>query len=326
VSTTHTTSTRAARRGRARLASIPGSGPRAAARLAGAHRPGRIWILTDRRYLDQRMPRALTDWLARAGHAPRLVVADDGPVFSHISPLADPVVPSAWSGLEPGDLVVARSRHPLALALLDEASARGAQTINAPSAVNRVRDKATCAVALARRGLPVPRTIIVQQPADLLELPESAFPIVVKPVYGDNARGVQIVPSRERIRDLGHSEELLLAQAYVDAEGYDVKLYVAGDHVWATRRPSPLLAPDADAVRVPVTPALRAIAEACRAEFGLRLFGVDVLESDEGLSIVDVNDFPNYTGLDEAPEAIGGLLLSAAMRDARADAGWALAA
>jgi ribosomal protein S6--L-glutamate ligase len=247
-------------------------------------------------------------------------------VFSHISPLADPVVPSAWSGLEPGDLVVARSRHPLALALLDEAAARGAQTINPPQAVNRVRDKATCAVALARRGLPVPRTIIVQQPADLLELPDSAFPIVVKPVYGDNARGVQIVPSRDRIRDLGHSEELLLAQAYVDAEGYDVKLYIAGDHVWATRRPSPLLAPDADAVRVPVTPALRAIAEACRAEFGLRLFGVDVLESDEGLSIVDVNDFPNYTGLEEAPEAIGGVLLSAAMRDARPDVGWSLAA
>jgi hypothetical protein len=41
---------------------------------------------------------------------------------------------------------------------------------------------------------------------------------------------------------------------------------------------------------------------------------------------VDVNDFPNYTGLDEAPEAIGGLLLSAAMRDARPDAGWSLAA
>ena len=94
MSTTHTTTTRAARRGRARLASIPGSGPRAAARLAGAHRPGRIWILTDRRYLDQRMPRALTDWLARQGHAPRVVVADDGPVFSHISPLADPVVTS----------------------------------------------------------------------------------------------------------------------------------------------------------------------------------------------------------------------------------------
>ena len=35
---------------------------------------------------------------ARQGHAPRVVVADDGPVFSHISPLADPVVPSAWSG------------------------------------------------------------------------------------------------------------------------------------------------------------------------------------------------------------------------------------
>ncbi len=296
---------------RVRLSSIPGSGSGRIARRGRARGSGRIWILTDSRYLAQRMPSALIDWLRAEWQEPRVIVADEGPVLSHVAPLVDPVVLSAWSGLRVGDLVVARSRHPLALALLDEADARGARTLNAPQAVHRVRDKATCALALARRGLPIPRTLIVQHPSDLAALPESAFPIVVKPVYGDNARGVRVVASPE---ELGPSEgggELLLAQAYVDTEGFDVKLYVAGDHVWATRRPSPLLAPDAPPTRVPVTPGLRAIAEGCRAEFGLRLFGVDVLESESGLEIVDVNDFPNYTGVDEATEAIGGMLAAA---------------
>jgi ribosomal protein S6--L-glutamate ligase len=257
------------------------------------------WVLTDSRYLEQRMPLALIDWLRAAGHAPRVIIADE-------------LMDASWTDLAPGDLVVSRSRHPLAPTLLDDAVARGARTLNPPRAVERVRDKAACAMALASGGLPVPRTRLVRGPADLADLPASAFPLVVKPVYGDNARGVQIVPTRKDLVALRLGEGLHLAQAYVDAGGVDIKLYVAGDEVWATRRPSPLLDSGAPGVRMPVTPGLRSIADGCRREFGLTLFGVDVLESDEGLAIVDVNEFPNYTGLPKAPEAIGELLVGAA--------------
>jgi hypothetical protein len=37
-----------------------------------------------------------------------------------------------------------------------------------------------------------------------------------------------------------------------------------------------------------------------------------VLEAADGPVIVDVNEFPNYTGIDEAPEVIGRLLLNGA--------------
>jgi ribosomal protein S6--L-glutamate ligase len=259
--------------------------------------PGpRTWILTDRRYLRQRMPLAVIDWLRAHDQAPRVVLADDAA--------------GRWAGLEPGDLVIARSRHPLAAALLDAAVARGARGLHPTASVQRVRDKATCALALARSGLPIPETVLVQRPEELGQLPDAMFPIVLKPVFGDNARGVQILRTRAALDAVAWSGELLLAQSYVDAGGFDVKLYVAGEHVWATRRPSPLLDPHAEATQVAVTPALRRIAEGCRGEFGLHLFGVDVLESGAGLAIVDVNEFPNYTGLDEAPEAIGALLLA----------------
>ena len=101
----------------------------------------------------------------------------------------------------------------------------------------------------------------------------------------------------------------VIAQAYVEAGGFDIKLYVVGDEVWATRRPGPLSDREDPMTRVEVTPALRRIAEGCRREFGLRLFGVDVLECGGRLAIVDVNEFPNYTGVDEAPAAIGELVL-----------------
>ncbi|HEX2103774.1 MAG TPA: hypothetical protein VHF51_08990 [Solirubrobacteraceae bacterium] len=268
-----------------------------------------VWVLTDRRYLSQRMPSAVVEWLGAAGRAPRLVVADEGERRGHIAPVTDGGGQSTWAGLRPGDLVVARSRHPIALGLLDEAVARGAHALNAPETVQRVRDKVTCALALARRGLPVPRTLLAGRPEDFADLPDEAFPLVVKPVHGDNARGVRIVPSREDLAWVASTSEPLMAQAYVEAGGFDVKLYVAGSRVWATRRPSPLRAPDAEPCRVPVTAGLRRIADGCRAEFGLPLFGVDVLESADGLAIVDVNEFPNYTGVREAPAAIGELIV-----------------
>ncbi|MCP9969054.1 hypothetical protein LUX57_30955 [Actinomadura madurae] len=105
---------------------------------------------------------------------------------------------------------------------------------------------------------------------------------------------------------------MVLAQHYVDVAGVDVKLYGAGTEVWAARRPSPLLAPGPwdEPVPVPVTEELRGFALACRDAFGLELYGVDVLPSPGGPLVVDVNDFPNYTGIAEAPDAVADLVES----------------
>jgi ribosomal protein S6--L-glutamate ligase len=278
-----------------------------------SHAPStrRIWILTDRRYLDQRMPLALVEWLRARGQDPEIVIADEDALLGCVAPLASQLAPSPWSRLKAGDLVVARSRDPLALALLEEAEARGARPLDSTRAVERVRNKATCALSLARRGLPVPRTVLARHPSDLDCLPKSAFPLVVKPVLGDNARGVQVVHSPTQMRALDWDHGLLLAQAFVDTGGMDIKLYVAGDRVWATRRPSPLTPSDDPGELIAVTPALRRIADGCRGEFGLQLFGADVMESPDGaLGIVDVNEFPNYTGVEEAPAAVGAMLLA----------------
>jgi ribosomal protein S6--L-glutamate ligase len=272
-----------------------------------------IWVLTDRRYARQRMPLAVVEWLTAEGYEPGLVVADDGGLISGLAS-ASPAPNSPWTGLAARDVVVARSRHPLALALLDQAEALGARPCDRLSAVLAVRDKVRCTAALIRRGIPVPPTFLARRPEDLARLPAHAFPLVLKPVLGDNARGLHVIEEREQLASVAWPEELVLAQRYVDAGGVDLKVYVAGANVWAVRRPSPL-APHTDApVAVPVTPPLRKLVRACREEFGLLLFGLDVLESKEGPVVVDVNEFPNYTGVDEAPAAIGRLVLREAGR------------
>jgi ribosomal protein S6--L-glutamate ligase len=268
---------------------------------------GRIWVLTDRRYVMQRMPRALLAWLRSQGHQPRVVVADQG---SQLSMLAPKGGSSAWAGLEQGDVVVVRSRHPFALALLKEAEALGARSVGSWSAVQRVRNKVHAALVLREHGLPTPETFLVHRPADLVRVPRSRFPLLLKPFQGDNGEGIRLIRNPEELTAVEWSGAMVLAQPFVDAGGIDLKLYVAGDQVWAARRPSPLTNGRGRPVRVPVDAALRQLAEACIDAFELPLLGIDVLEAVDGPVIVDVNEFPNYTGIDEAPAVIGRLLLN----------------
>jgi ribosomal protein S6--L-glutamate ligase len=266
-----------------------------------------IWVLTDRRYLQQRMPGALIAWLEEQGHAVRMVVADDGSRVSLLAP-SDGAV-SAWTGLRPDDVVVARSRHPFALALLKEAESLGARTIGSWAAVQRVRNKVRCVLALKERGLPVPETFLASRPTDLAQLEPSSFPLLLKPFQGDNSRGIQLVRAPEELAFVEWSEAIVLAQRYVEAGGVDVKLYAVADQVWAIRCPSPLTNGNGRPIPVPVDAALEGLARDCGATFELPLLGIDLVEGARGPLVVDVNEFPNYTGIDEAPAAIGRLVL-----------------
>jgi ribosomal protein S6--L-glutamate ligase len=266
------------------------------------------WILTDRRYLQQRMPRALVDWFERHGHAVRLVVADNGSQVSLLAPGEGAV--SVWADLAPHDLVIVRSRHSFALALLKEAESRGASTVVSWGAIQRVRNKVRAALTLKEYGLPTPETYVARRPVDLTQVRRSQFPLLLKPFQGDNAQGIRVVRTPEELALVDWHEPIVLAQRYVDAGNVDVKLYAAGKRVWAVRRPSPLTNGNGRPVLERVDETLSRLARSCAAAFDLPLLGVDVVEGPDGPLIVDVNEFPNYTGIVEAPEVIGRLLLS----------------
>lgn len=265
----------------------------------------RIVVLTDSRYLGQRMPTALVEALHRRGRDVTLVVAD--------RMVAE--VPGDWAGvahLHEDDLVVPRTRDPFALALLCRAELDGVRAVNSWTAVQAVRDKSHASFVLAEAGIPTPATYLTDRPLSLAALPAEAWPILLKPVCGDNGRGIVRVESVADLDRLDWREDMVLAQHYVDVAGIDLKLYGAGETVWAVRRPSPLVASaHADAaVPVRLTAELRALARTCQDAFGLELYGIDVLPSESGPLVVDVNDFPNYTGVPGAPDSIAAVLES----------------
>ncbi|HET7784638.1 MAG TPA: hypothetical protein VFL36_01585 [Myxococcales bacterium] len=259
----------------------------------------RIAVAAEPRYLTQPQPAGLAGALCRAGH-PATVL--------------DPLDPRTLS--LPGiDLLIARGRSPELLDLLDRAECLGIATINKREAILSVMDKARMGRALARAGIPIPQTRHDTIAAILDHSSDQDFPMVVKPIYGDNARDVKIVRSRDELAALQWSEATALAQPLVASDGFDLKLYVAGDEVHAARKPSPLSATAGlQAQPAPLTPELTTLALRCGAVFGLDFYGVDCIETPDGVLVIEVNDFPNYSAVPGADECLARYAILRARR------------
>jgi ribosomal protein S6--L-glutamate ligase len=126
---------------------------------------------------------------------------------------------------------------------------------------------------------------------------------------------VKIIRSRDELAALPWSEPSALAQPLIPSDGFDLKLYVAGDEVHAARKPSPLSAQAGlQAQSAPLTPELKALALRCGAVFGLDFYGVDCIETSEGPLVIEVNDFPNYSAVPGADECLARYAIGRAQR------------
>jgi ribosomal protein S6--L-glutamate ligase len=112
----------------------------------------------------------------------------------------------------------------------------------------------------------------------------------------------------------------------------DLKLYGVGERIWAIRKPSPLRsngapgaqsACSAEATPVELTADLRRLAIDCSELFGLELFGVDCLLTPTGPLVIEVNDYPNYSGVPEANAALASHVLARLGAASIVDATWA---
>lgn len=247
-----------------------------------------IGVLVERRYLAQAQPSGMIEALRDCGHTLRILDPD---AAAH--KLAD----DAW--LDGLDLLVCRGRSWGLLCMVSWAEARGVLTINRHRGISGVHNKAEMSIALATGRIPTPHTYIglAKEIASLAE--PSQYPLILKPIFGDNCKGLLVVRSASELERVHWPESVALAQQYLPSDGYDLKLYVIGDEVWSTRKPSPFGTATAQRKGhpVPLTDAWRDLALRCGRIFGLELYGLDCIETPEGPVVIEVNDFPNYTGV-----------------------------
>ncbi len=271
----------------------------------------RIGILVEKRYLAQAQPGGLISALGAAGHE---TVCIDPQASAYA--LGD----GRWT--EKLDLIAARGRSSHLLCMLGWAEARGVRTINRRSAIASVHNKADMSVLLTEAGIPAPRTFLGPVSELYKIIPLSLYPVILKPVYGDNSQGLRLINTPEEMKLTEWAEPVALAQNYLPNDGYDLKLYCIGDEVWPVRKPSPFAltvnggasaatALAAKAGMVPLTKGLEDLGRRLGRLFGLELYGVDCIESPEGPVVIEVNEFPNYTGVPDADRRLAGYVTRA---------------
>jgi ribosomal protein S6--L-glutamate ligase len=257
-----------------------------------------VGVLVEQRYLHQHQPAGLCAELRRRNH--EVVVIDPESVHE--------VGSGSWlAGI---DVLVPRGRSLSLLSLVACAEHYGVAVVNGRRAIGSVHNKLEMSVALVASGISTPETFVAPLERLANTVPVDCYPLVLKPAFGDNGRGLYLVPDAEQLARVTWPESIALAQRLVPSDGSDLKLYVAGEYVWALRKPSPfaplrsIQAPDP----VEVTDELVAFARRCGELFGLELYGVDCIETAQGPVVIEVNEYPNYTGVEEADERLADLV------------------
>jgi len=206
--------------------------------------------------------------------------------------------------------IVSRNRNALGLSMLCYAEMCGIPVINTHTAIQKVRNKAKMAIALEQACIPSVQTFLADDTSVLATLADTAFPLILKATYGDNSQGLRLVRSPTELAEIQWGNDLVLAQCFINTDGFDLKLYVIEDRVFAVRKPSPFNGDiEAQAQLIEPEQSMIDLALRCGALFDLDLYGVDTIEGPNGLEVIEVNDFPNYTGIAGVAEQIADYVL-----------------
>jgi len=256
-----------------------------------------VGVLVERRYLKQLQPTGLITAIRERGHTVTVIDPDNTPYAAAESAFMDGF-----------DLVVVRGRSLDVLCLAAAAETAGLRTVNRLSAIRGVLNKAEMGFRLAANRIPTPPTYFdtIQRLAEHVP----SYPLILKPVFGDNARGLKVVQTAEELIQLEWEEPAVLAQQYIPNDGYDLKLYAIGDEVWAVRKTSPLSGlQQGEAVPAPISQELVDLGHRCGELFGLELYGVDCILTPDGPTVIEINEFPNYTGVPNADERLANYVI-----------------
>ena len=180
-------------------------------------------------------------------------------------------------------------------------------------ALLRARDKRTATQYLAAKGLPVPDSVFTAMPENvesMLNLLGENFPIVIKTLNSTQGQGVILGESFTSSQSIAEAfirlrEEIMLQRFIGEAKGKDLRVFVVGGKVVATMERSAQngefrsnLHRGAISSRVRISKQEEEIALQAAELMGLEVAGVDILRSEKGPLILEINASPGLEGIE----------------------------
>jgi tetrahydromethanopterin:alpha-L-glutamate ligase len=195
------------------------------------------------------------------------------------------------------------------LGILHALAALRVPVLNDARAIERCVDKSTTSFFLARAGVPTPATwtmgsIAAARALVAAEVDQGA--LVLKPLFGSQGRGLQLIRAVEDLPDAAPGGVFYLQRfVAIERDGFhDFRLFVSGGRVlaammrhsghWITnvKRGGRPVAVVADAV-------MKRMAVAAAAAVGADFAGVDIIQGADGPTVLEVNSMPAWSGLQQ---------------------------
>ena len=180
--------------------------------------------------------------------------------------------------------------------------ANGVKVVNTPEVAERCGDKYVTSQILVKNGIPTPRVLMAfDEESALKAVGAMGYPCVLKPVVGSWGRLLAKVDNHqvaesliEHKAALGVNHQIFYIQEYIQKPGRDIRAFVIGEEPiaaiyrtsegWITNT-----ARGGIATNCPLTPELKDICHKTAKAVGGGLLAIDVFESDNGLTINEVN-------------------------------------
>jgi ribosomal protein S6--L-glutamate ligase len=185
-------------------------------------------------------------------------------------------------------------------------------TLNGSDAISRSRDKLRSLQILSRGGVGLPTTSFahsIQDVNDLLDV-VGGTPVVVKLLEGTQGLGVVLAETKKAAESvIGAFRQLdanILVQQFIkEAGGVDIRAFVVGGKVVAAmrRRGAPgefrsNLHRGGSGEAIKLTPSERSTSVRAAKSMGLNVAGVDLLQSEDGPMVLEVNSSPGLEGIE----------------------------
>jgi ribosomal protein S6--L-glutamate ligase len=217
-------------------------------------------------------------------------------------------------------------------AVLRQFEMMGVYPLNESVAITRSRDKLRSLQLLARKGIGLPVTGFAHSPDDIQDMMKmvGGAPSVIKLLEGTQGIGVVLAETKKAAESVieafrGLKTNILIQEFIKESGGTDIRCFVVGGRVVAAMKRQGAegefrsnIHRGGSATLVRLTPEERSTAVRAAKITGLNVCGVDILRSNHGPLVMEVNSSPGLQGIETTTEKdVAGMIISFIEKNAK---------
>ena len=220
--------------------------------------------------------------------------------------------------LQKFDAIIPRIRPSLTFygsSVLRQFEMQGSYLLNGPISIGRAQDKLrTMQLLCNSEHIDIPRTGFAHSPLDTKAVIQSVggAPVVIKLLEGTQGRGVVLADTNKAAESVVNAfkslnANILVQQFIKESAGVDLRCFVVGNKVVAAMERHAAegefranIHLGGTGHKVKITPKERKMSLATSKVVGLKVCGVDIIRSNDGPMVLEVNSTPGLEGVEGA--------------------------